>query len=93
MTSLHISHRVDDFDEWLTTFNSFTDFRAQGGVTATTVRHAVDDPNLVAVDLEFDSTDQARSFLARLETEIWPNSPHLSDTPGNCILESVGAAV
>jgi hypothetical protein len=93
MTSLHISHTVRDLDEWLATFRSFDDFRAQGGVRATGVRHGVEDPNLVAVDLEFDTPEQARSFLRRLETEIWPNSPHIDSTPAVLLLESVSVAV
>src|SRR5687768_12695751 len=93
MTSLHISHRVNDFDEWLTTFNSFADFRTQGGVTAQTVRHGVDDPNVVAIDLELDTIEDARALLQRLETEIWPSSPHFTGTPTTAILETVGAPV
>jgi hypothetical protein len=80
-------------NEWLTTFNTFSDYRAEAGVNSVAVRHAVDDPNLVTVDLEFDTADQARSFLGRLETEIWPNSPHFSGTPTTQLLESVGASV
>jgi hypothetical protein len=93
MTSLHITHTVPDFDEWLTTFNSFADFRAAGGVTAVTVRHAVDDPNSIAVDLTFDTSEEAVAFLARLETEIWPNSPHIKGRPTSQLLETVGAVV
>ena len=92
MTTLHISHTVRDFDEWLTTFNSFSEFRAQGGVTGLTVRHAADDPNFVAVDLEFESVEQARSFLGRLETEIWPNAPHIDGTPATRVMNTVRAA-
>jgi hypothetical protein len=91
MTSLHITHAVRDLDEWLSTFNSRADFRASGGVTSLTVRHSVDDPNFVAVDLNFDTADQARSFLTRLETEVWPSSPHVDGTPTVHVLEAVGA--
>ena len=93
MTSLHISHTVNDFDDWLATFNAFADFRTQGGVQTCAVRHGIEDPNYVAVDLEFDTTEQARSFLGRLQTEIWPNSPHLTGEPTTLILESAGATV
>ena len=92
MTTLHISHTVRDFDEWLATFNSFTDFRAEGGVRSLTVRHAVDDPNLVAVDLDFGTTEEARSFLTRLQTEIWPNSPHVEGEPAAQLFEKVSTA-
>ena len=90
MTTLHISHDVRDFDQWLATFNTFGDFRTQGGVTACTVRHGVDDPAFVTVDLTFGSTEAARAFLGRLEAEIWPSSPHLDGTPTVRILEAVG---
>jgi hypothetical protein len=89
MTSLHISHPVSDFDEWLATFNTFGDFRAQGGVTGLTVRHATDDPNFVAVDLEFANAAEAGAFLERLETEIWPSSPLLDGQPTARILDTV----
>ena len=91
MTSLHIEHRINDsLDQWLETFNSFDEVRAQGGVTALQVRHAADDPQYLAVDLEFDTAANARSFLGFLETQIWPNSPHVDGTPTARLLESVG---
>lgn len=89
MTSLHIEHNVHDLGLWLETFRSFDDFRAEGGVKAVQVRHGVDDPNYVAVDLEFDSADQARAFLGRLQHEILPNSPHFDGTPTTRLLETV----
>lgn len=89
-TSLHIEHRIDsDFDDWLATFRSFDEIRTRGGVTSTTVRHAVGDPRHVAVDLEFASADEARAFLEFLETQVWPNSPHLTGTPSTSLLEPV----
>ena len=59
------------------TLASFDEVRAQGGVTAMQVRHGIDDPNHVAVDLEFATAAEARSYRAFLETRVWPNSPHL----------------
>lgn len=93
MTSLHISHTVRDFDKWLAAFKSHAGFRADGGVAALTLRRGVDDPDVVAVDLEFDTTDQARSFLARLQSEIWPDSPHFDGTPTSVLLDAVTASV
>jgi hypothetical protein len=92
MTTLHISHTVPDVHEWLRTFESFSEFRAQGGVTGLTVRHGVDDPNLVAVDLEFGTTAEAQAFLERLERDVWPSSPHLTTTPDARVLEPIGTA-
>jgi hypothetical protein len=90
MTSLHIEHAVTDLDQWIETFSSFSEVRAQGGVTATRVRRAVDEPNHVAVDLDFETVDEARSFLELLETKIWPGSPFLAGgTPQTSLLEPV----
>ena len=89
MTSLHIEDRVNDLEPWLETFRSFDDFRAEGGVKTVRVRHGVDDPNFVAVDLEFESVEQARAFLGQLEMTIWPNSPHFEGVPTTQILETI----
>lgn len=89
MTSLHIEHSVNDLGPWLDTFRSFDDFRADGGVKAVQVRHEVDNPNYIAVDLEFESVEQARAFLGQLETQIWPTNPHLDGTPTTHILETI----
>ena len=89
MTSLHIEHTVNDVEPWLETFRSFDDFRAEGGVQAVQVRHRVDDPNYITVDLDFDTIDKAQAFLTRLETQIWPNSPHFDGTPTTHILETL----
>jgi hypothetical protein len=92
MTTLHLTHTVKNFDEWLATFNTFSGFRVDGGVRSCTVRHGVDDPNFVTVDLGFDTTEDARSFLGGLETEIWPNSPHIDGTPSSRMLAAVDGA-
>lgn len=84
-----MEHSVNDLESWLETFRSFDDFRAQGGVTAVQVRHGVEDPNYVTVDLEFESAEEARAFLAQLETRIWPNSPHFEGSPTTHLLETI----
>ena len=89
MTSLHIEHSVNKLHPWLETFRSFDDFRTEGGVIAVQIRHGVDNPNYVAIDLEFESVEQARAFLGQLETQIWPNSPHFDGTPTTHILETI----
>jgi hypothetical protein len=89
MTSLHIEHTVNNLEPWLETFRSFDTFRAEGGVTGVQVRHGVDNPNYVAVDLDFDSVERARAFLGQLETKIWPNSAHFEGTPTSRILETI----
>jgi hypothetical protein len=93
MTSLHIEHTVHNLEPWLETFNSFAQVRADGGVTALQVRNGAEDPNFVAIDLEFASLERARSFLEFLESQIWPTSQHFSGTPTTRVLERVTVAI
>jgi hypothetical protein len=92
MPTLHIEHEITDFTEWKSAFNRFADFRAQAGVRRHTIRQPVDDTNYVVIDLDFDSTDEAQSFLAALRERIWSsqdNAPALVGTPQTRILETV----
>lgn len=92
MTTLHISHTVRDFDAWAETFHAFEEFRVEGGVKNALVRRGADDPNLVTIDLDFASAEEARTFLDRLETEVWPGSPHISGRPTTAVLETAVSA-
>jgi hypothetical protein len=92
MTSLHIEHTVNGLEAWLETFSAFADVRADRGVTAVEVRNGADDPNFVAIDLDFATLYQARSFLEFLESQIWPTAPHFSGTPTTRLLERVTAS-
>jgi hypothetical protein len=94
MTSLLITHTITGpLEEWSATFSTFDEIRATAGVTATHVRHSVDDPQFLAIDLEFGSADEARSFRDFLATQVWPNSPHLGGTtPEARILEPLAVS-
>jgi hypothetical protein len=94
MTSLLITHTITgSLDEWTETFSSFDEVRTKAGVTAVQVRQSLEDPNALAIDLEFGSADEARSFREFLETQVWPNSPHLGGTvPETRILEALAVS-
>ncbi len=70
MHVLRIEHAVPDFDRWKAAFDSDPIGRRQSGVRGYSVTRAVDDPNYVMIDLEFDGSSEAGSFLAALE-ELW----------------------
>ena len=63
MAILRIEHPVPDFDAWKAAFDSDPVGRQRGGVRRYRVLRPVDDPNFVLVDLEFDSSSEAESFL------------------------------
>jgi hypothetical protein len=70
MYTVRIDHRVADFAAWKAAFDSDPAGRAQGGVRRHHVLRAHNEPNYVAIDLEFDDAEQAEAFLERLRT-LW----------------------
>ena len=94
MTVLHIEHPVTDFEIWQNAFNRFAEVRSLAGVRSETVQRPVDDPAYVVVDLEFDTRDDAQTFLQFLSSEIWTspeNAPALVGTPRTSILVAANA--
>src|SRR5579863_2852169 len=84
MATLHIQHPVTDFETWTSAFQRFADARRNAGVRAQRVQRPVDDPRYVVIDLDFDTTAEARSFQGFLTTQVWAdpkNSPGLAGTP------------
>lgn len=90
MATLHIEHRITDFDTWSTAFNRFADARRNAGVRGHRVQRPVDDPAYVVIDLDFDTADEASAFLGFLNTKVWAipeNAPALAGAPETMILE------
>ena len=95
MATLHIEHPITDFEIWTSAFHRFADVRREAGVRAQRVQRPVDDPMYVVIDLEFDTTDDARAFLDFLNTKVWvirENAPALAGTPETMILEPAAAS-
>jgi hypothetical protein len=55
MPILRIEHPVPDFDGWKTAFDNDPVGRKQSGVRRYQILRAIDDPNYVMIDLEFDT--------------------------------------
>jgi glycerol dehydrogenase-like iron-containing ADH family enzyme len=70
MHILRIEHSVPNFDAWKQAFDSDPVGREQGGVRRYRILRQVDDPNYVMIDLEFDSSSEAETFLAGLG-DLW----------------------
>ena len=89
MPTLHIEHPITSPETWGDAFDRFSEARRQAGVRSHRVQHPVDDPNYVLVGLEFDTVEEAASFLEFLTTKVWSNpdnSPGLAGTPRTRIL-------
>jgi hypothetical protein len=90
MPTLHIEHPIADFDLWYAAFGRFAEARQRAGVRDYRVQRPVDEPNYVVIDLDFDTTDQARGFLEFLRNKVWAspeNAPALIGAPQTKILE------
>jgi hypothetical protein len=70
MPTLRIQHSVPSFEGWKRAFDSDPANRKESGVRRYSVSRSVDEPNLVMIDLFFDSTEEARGLLAKME-RIW----------------------
>jgi hypothetical protein len=90
MHTLHIEHAVTDFDTWMTAFGRFAELRQQSGVRHERIQRPVDDPAYVVIELDFDTTGQAQSFLGFLQDTVWSsptNAPALVGAPQTRIFE------
>ncbi len=70
MYILQIEHPVKSYDGWKKLFDSDPAGRLQSGVRQYRILRKADEPNLVIIDLEFDSRVQAEAMLAKLQP-IW----------------------
>jgi hypothetical protein len=70
MIMLRIEHPVPNFDGWKKAFDSDPVGREKSGVRHYQILRAVDDPNYVYIDLEFDTVSQAEALLAAMRV-VW----------------------
>jgi hypothetical protein len=89
MPTLHIEHSISDFSSWRSAFERLAQVREQSGVLAQRVQQPVDDPHYVVIDLDFETTREAESFLSFLTCKVWSSpgsSPALMGAPQTKIL-------
>lgn len=70
MPILRIEHPVPDFAAWKQAFDSDPAGRERSGVRRYAILRAVDDPNYVLIDLEFETRGEAEALLAAMR-EVW----------------------
>jgi len=89
MHILRIEHPVPDFDAWKKAFDSDPLGREQSGVRRYRVLRAIDDPNYVMIDLEFDSLSEAEAVSAALR-DLWGRvQGKIVESPQARIVEAV----
>jgi hypothetical protein len=70
MATLRIEHAVPSFEFWKQAFDNDPADRKGSGVNCYRISQAVDDPNYVTIDLEFDNVADARKLLEFME-QLW----------------------
>jgi hypothetical protein len=89
MPTLRIQHAVSGFDGWKQAFDNDPIGRKDGGVRRYQVLRSVSDPNFVMIDLEFDDSGTAESFLRKLNA-LWDGPARgVMHDPQAWIMESV----
>ncbi len=89
MAVLRIEHPVRDYDAWKQAFDSDPVGRQRAGVRRYRILRDVDEPDLVMIDLEFDTPDGARTLLAGLQP-MWARvQGSLIEAPAARIVETV----
>ncbi len=94
MFTVHIEHPISDLATWRTAFDRDPADRAGSGVRRYVVHQPVDDPRYVLIDLDVETLEAARSFLATMAT-VWGSAsaaPALGGKPVTSILAVVDKA-
>jgi hypothetical protein len=94
MSTLRIQHPITAYATWKEAFDRFAQLRADAGVLSHRISRPVDDENFVLIDLEFETSERAASFLGILRERVWANpqsSPGLAGDPVTRILETIDA--
>ena len=91
MFTLHIEHEIHDYDSWRAAFDRDPAGRRQAGVRHYRVSRPIDDRNYVLIDLDFDSSNEAESFVETMR-KVWQTpaaAPALRGAPQTRIVETV----
>ena len=70
MPTLRVEHPVLDYDLWKAAFDGDPAGREQAGVRSYRVMRAMDDPDNIMIDLEFETRPEAEAMLSVLRS-IW----------------------
>jgi len=81
MHVLQIEYPVPDYDAWKAAFDRDLLDREGSGVRRYRVLRPTDDPNYVAIDLEFENAGEAEAYLAALWRQFY-SSREASPAPG-----------
>lgn len=81
MSQLLIKHKVTDYAAWKTVFDNFADFRKSSGEKSYRILHAADEPNNLTLLFEWDSQENAETFLSSEKLKSTMEEAGVSEAP------------
>ena len=81
MSQVLIKHKVENFATWKSAFDNFADFRKSSGEKSYRVLHPADDPNDLTLLFEWDSQENAETFLASSELKSAMEQAGVAEAP------------
>lgn len=81
MSQVLITHRVKEYAAWKSIFDNFADFRKSSGEKSYRILHPVDDPNDLTLLFEWDTQENAESFLASAELKTTMEKAGVAEAP------------
>lgn len=88
MTRMFIRHPVSDYDAWRKVYDDFGETQQKLGVRAESVHRDVENASMLTVIHDFDSADDARSFVASDELKEAMGNAGVAGPPDVWITEA-----
>jgi len=90
MASVLVRHKVNNYDTWRPIFEADGERRRAGGCTGTHLFRNLDNPNEVIINLQWDSVENARKFVANPGLEEVMKNAGVVDQPDVYFLDDAG---
>ena len=81
MTHVMIKHKVQDYAAWKAEFDNFADTRRSSGEKSYRILHPSDDPNDLTLLFEWDSPENAETFLSSKELKSTMQRAGVAEEP------------
>ena len=91
MITVRIEHPIKSFEAWKNAFDRDPVDRKGSGVRRYQVLRPVDDPSFIMIDLDFETDNEATSFVAAMR-RVWASAqaaPALGGAPRATIVRAV----
>lgn len=89
MAHVLVKHIVNDYAGWKKVFDNFSDFRKQSGEKSFQIFHPGDNPNNLTLLFEWDTEQNAETFLGSTELKTAMQNAGVTEEPNIQILNQL----